>query len=168
MTTSETGERGGFTLLEILLVLALFGWIFIGGSSAMLSDRSSSPDDQFWSACAAARKAALEEQHTVLLGYDPKARAFTVNDGAQVSEVPVTGPEDLVIDFHPPAQSGSGSYVLIGGTLVDTQPLAQVLFYGDGTCTPFRAQIRQAGGAHMLSVDPWTCAPVLSKSDAAQ
>ena len=28
----------------------------------------------------------------------------------------------------------------------------------------FRAQIRANGAAHLLSIDPWTCAPVLSRS----
>ena len=77
----------------------------------------------------------------------------------------ITGPDDLVIDFHP-VQSDSSSSSLIGGTLVETQPLAAATFYNDGTCTPFRAQVRLAAGAHILSVDPWTCAPELSKSDA--
>jgi general secretion pathway protein H len=57
--------------------------------------------------------------------------------------------------------------VLIGGTVVETEPLAAVTFYNDGTCTPFRVQLRANGAAHILSIDPWTCAPVLSKSDAS-
>lgn len=167
MTTSATGERG-FTLVEILLVLALialFGWIFIGGSSAMMTDRSLSPDDQFWKACAAARKEALEEQHTVLLSFDAKAKGFVLNDGSSQAALAVAGPDDLVVDFHP-AQSDSASLVLVGGTLVETQPILSVSFYSDGTCTPFRAQVRTNGAAHILSVDPWTCAPVLTKADA--
>jgi general secretion pathway protein H len=46
--------------------------------------------------------------------------------------------------------------------------MTAVTFYNDGTCTPFRAQVRTYAGAHMLSVDPWTCAPVLTKTDALQ
>jgi prepilin-type N-terminal cleavage/methylation domain-containing protein len=168
MTTSATGESGGFTLLEILLalaLLALLGTIFVGGSSALLADRGSSPDEEFWKACAGARREALEEQRSVLLSFDPKARGFVLNDGTQQKALPVAGPDDLLIDFHS-AQADSGSLVLVGGTLVETQPLLSVTFYDDGTCTPFRAQIRSNGGAHMLSVDPWTCAPLLNKADA--
>jgi prepilin-type N-terminal cleavage/methylation domain-containing protein len=168
MTTSETGEPGGFTLIEILLALALVGllsWIFIGGSTALLADQGKSPDEQFWAACAAARKQALEERQTVLLSYDLKARGFVLNDGSQKRTLPLKGPDDLVIDLHP-VQSDSSSSTLIGGTLVETQPLAAASFYDDGTCTDFRAQVRTSGGAHMLSVDPWTCAPILTKSDA--
>ena len=170
MTTLGTGRRGAFTLIEILLVLALIGlmgWIFVGASSAMLSGQATGPDDQFWRACAAARKEALDEGKSVLLSYDTKTRGFVLNDGAQSTAIPVSGPDDLTIDFHP-AQAVSGSLVLVGGTLVESQPLASVTFYSDGTCTAFRAQVRENAGAHILSVDPWTCAPVLSKSDALQ
>ena len=168
MTTSETGEPGGFTLIEILLALALVGllsWIFVGGSAALLSDKGASPDEQFWKACAAARKEALEEQKSVVMSFDPKGRDFVLSDGSRPRTLPVTGPDDLVIDFHP-VQSDSSSSVLIGGTLVETEPLAAVMFYSDGTCTPFRAQVRAGAGAHLLSIDPWTCAPVLAKTDA--
>jgi prepilin-type N-terminal cleavage/methylation domain-containing protein len=168
MTTSATGERGGFTLIEILLALALIALlatIFIGGSSALIADQALSPDEQFWKACARARKEALDERKSVILSFDSKNRAFLLNDGDQQNELPLTGPDDLVVDFHP-VQSDSSSSVLSGGTLVETEPLTSVTFYDDGTCTPFRVQIRSKGGAHMLSIDPWTCAPVLSKSDA--
>ena len=167
MTTSGTGERGGFTLVEILLAVALIGllsWIFVGGSNALLSEKASSPDEQFWKVCASARKEALEEQKSVILTYDPKGRDFLLSDGGKPLAVPVTGPDDMVIDFHP-AQSDSSSSILIGGTLVETEPLTSATFYSDGTCTPFRAQIRTGGGAHLLTIDPWTCAPVLPKTD---
>jgi prepilin-type N-terminal cleavage/methylation domain-containing protein len=169
MTTSETGDRGGFTLIEILLVVALIGlisWILIGGSTALMNDKES-PDEQFWKATAAARKEALEEGRSVVLTYDGKIRGYVLNDGTKTRTIAVTGPDDLVVDFHP-VQSDSSSTSLIGGTLVETEPLASATFYDDGTCTPFRAQLRSSGGAHVLSVDPWTCAPVLSKSDASQ
>jgi general secretion pathway protein H len=167
MTTSGTGDRGGFTLVEILLAIALIGllsWIFVGGSTALLTEKGSSPDEQFWKVCASARKEALEEQKSVIVSYDPKARGFLLNDGGKALAVPVSGPDDLVIDFHP-AESNSSSSVLIGGTLVETEPLTSVTFYSDGTCTPFRIQIRTGAGAHLLSIDPWTCAPVLPKTD---
>jgi general secretion pathway protein H len=167
MTTSETGERGGFTLIEILLVLALIallGTIFIGGSSALLSNRDTSPDGQFWKACAAARAEALDEGRSVLLSFDPKARAFVLDDGASKKELPFAGPDDTGIDFHPP-QSDTSSAILVGGTVVETDTLAAVTFYDDGTCTPFRAQVRSNTGAHLLSIDPWTCAQVLTKND---
>jgi prepilin-type N-terminal cleavage/methylation domain-containing protein len=168
MTTSETGDRGAFTLIEILLVLALIALlatIFIGGSSALLADKALTPDEQFWKACSEARKEAIGEQKSVILTVDPRTRSFVLNDGSQLQTFPLVGPQDLTVDFHP-VQSDSSSSSLVGGTLVETEPLASVTFYGDGTCTPFRAQVRAAGGAHLLTIDPWTCAPELRKADA--
>ena len=57
--------------------------------------------------------------------------------------------------------------MLADGGLVETQPRVSVTFYEDGTCTPFRVQLRTRDGAHLLSIDPWTCAPVLTKPDAS-
>ena len=168
MTTSATGDRAGFTLLEILLVIALIalmGTIFIGGSQAMLTGKAMSLDDQFWRATSQARKTALEDRQSVIMAYDPKTRAFVLADALRKESLPVTGPDDLVIDFHP-AQVQSGSEVLVGGTLVETQPMSSVTFYNDGTCTAFRVQIRADNAAHLLSIDPWTCAPVITRSDA--
>jgi general secretion pathway protein H len=169
MARSETGERGGFTLIEVLLALALVGllsWIFVGGSTAILANKNSSPDDQFWKAVAQARKEALVEQKSVVLTYDEKAKSFVMTDGASQHSVPVTGPDDLVIDFHP-VQTDSSSSTLIGGTLVDSEVLGSATFYSDGTCTPFSVQFRVDGAAHLLTLDPWTCAPVITKPDAS-
>jgi general secretion pathway protein H len=170
MTTSETGEAAGFTLLEILLALALIallGTIFVGGSQAMLGGKSKTLDEQFWSICTRARKEALEDQKSVILSYDQKTRAYVLAEEAARVSVPVAGPDDMMIDFHP-AQASSGAQTLVGGTLVETEAIPSVTFYNDGTCTPFRVQIRANNGAHILSIDPWTCAQVLHPSDAQQ
>lgn len=168
MTTSAIGDRRAFTLVEILLVIALIAlsaWIFVGGSQAMLRGQADSPDDQFWKVSGIARRQALEDGNDVQLSFDATAHGFVLKDGKKALAIPLLGPDDLVVDFHP-SQTTGNSFVLVGGTLVESQPMPAVTYYSDGTCTAYRAQIRTATDAHILSVDPWTCAPVLSKSDA--
>ena len=67
------GIRGGFTLLEILLTLALIGLLagaLIGGSSALISERAPSANDVFWSAVRTARKTALNSQRDIAFRFD--------------------------------------------------------------------------------------------------
>ena len=150
-------------MLEVVLalaVIALFGTIMIGASARLLKDRAATPDEVFWKACQAARKAALKTNGDVRLAYDDKAKAFSVGNVAAAKSFPIPGADpNLEISFLS-AQSG-GSSILQGGTLVETQTHPYVTFYADGTCTPFRIQFRLASGVHTLAIDPWTCAPVL-------
>jgi len=167
-TTSATGDPRGFTLLEVLLALALIALlatVFIAGSSALLAAKPLSPDDQFWKMCADARKAALEKQRDVSLSYDTRSASYLIDDGGGPKSIGGTGGPDMVVDFLPGQPDATSGGTLVGGTLVETGSLHAVLFYSDGTCTPFRAQIRLNGGAHILAVDPWTCAPVLPAAD---
>ena len=71
---------------------------------------------------------------------------------------------DLVVDFLPAGTKG-GNLIVIGGVAVESQPIKYVTFYPDGTCTPFRAQFQRNGGSYTLSVDPWTCAAMLTPPD---
>jgi prepilin-type N-terminal cleavage/methylation domain-containing protein len=156
-----------FTLLEVLLGLALIALLagaLIGGSSALLSEKPVSADDVFWSAVQAARKTALNAQQDVSLRYDDKAKAFTLTgpDASVASSFPIPNPaNDLIVEFLSAQKTGGA--MLLGGTVVETEPLTGgVTFYSDGTCTPFRLQIRVTGGAHILAIDPWTCSPVIT------
>jgi len=166
-TTSRTGDpAAGFTLLEILLALAVIGLIstlLIGGSARLLATKPMTPDDVFWKAVAQARKDALERGHTVQMGFDTKTKAFIISDADGASEsVPLTNPPpDLVAQFLPGGDAPS-SAILLGGSAVESVTISVVLFYSDGTCMPFRAQIRNGANAHTIKIDPWTCAKILT------
>jgi hypothetical protein len=54
---------------------------------------------------------------------------------------------------------------LVGGVALESNPTTHVTFYSDGTCSPFRAQFTRPGAASIQSIDPWTCAPVLTPPD---
>ena len=159
-------SRRGFTLLEMLLTLALIALLagaLIGGSSALLAEKPPSAHDVFWSTVRTARKTALNAEQDLNLRYDEKTKAFQLtppDGGVQSFLIPGSG-NDLIVEFL--AAQKTGGSILLGGTVVETEPLSGgVTFYADGTCTPFRLQIRVNGGAHIIAIDPWTCSPVLT------
>ena len=167
------GAWRGFTILEILLVLALLGFLSTGlvvGGARLLAERPQSPEDVFWEAVRQARDYALLRNRDVSLRYDREARAFIAGtaEGEQLFPVPAdVGGEDLRIEFL--STQKFEATVLIGGVLLETATLPQVTFYADGTCTPFRVQLRNGvGGVPVtLAIDPWTCAPVLTAAGTA-
>jgi general secretion pathway protein H len=168
---STRRTRAAFTLLELLLALAiigLMGAVFIGGSAQMLSDRPVSADDVFWKAVQEARKQALKTGHEFRITFvddRDKGKRFIVSDGNTPHDFPLpaaVGP-DFTVSFLT-TQKGA-SAVLVAGQMVETQTLPAVLFYGDGTCTAFRAQFQRGGNTHLIAIDPWTCAPVLTPPD---
>lgn len=147
MTTSETGDRfpAGFTLLEILLALGLIAMLsaaMIGLSSNLLGSRTASPEDVFWKAEEAARRAALTSGRDATLSFDDKGKAFALDDGGAGRSFPVPKADpSLGVDFLGPKGAASSS-ILLGGTLLESGALPRVSFYADGTCTPFRVQFR--------------------------
>ena len=161
----------GFTLLEVLLalaIIALIASVLVGGSASLLSDRALTPTDVFWKTVQECRKAALKSGTDVRLAFEPKDKKFVVSDAsgreAGTQEYPIPSPgDDLVFTFLT-TQKGA-SMILLGGVAVETQTLPFVTFYSDGTCTPFRAQIQRNGGVTALAIDPWTCAAVLTPAD---
>lgn len=175
--------RGAFTLLEVLLslaIIALVATVLIGGSARLLSDQPVSTYDVFWKAVRQARKTALLAEHDIRLKFDARNKQFVIIDGLAPSrlaadgftreEVPLeTFPvhpsvaADLTVEFL--SANKGGNMILIGGVVVESQTLPYVTFYSDGTCTPFRLQLMREGGASTLAVDPWTCAPILRAGD---
>lgn len=156
------GRAAGFTLMEILLALALIALlvsVMIPISVNLIGNHATSADDVFWKAAREARKAALKGEHDTVLAYDGRSRAFVLTDINEVQTFPLETKQDVTIDFLP-GQVRAGT-ALIGGQMVDTQTIPSVSFFADGTCIPFRVQFRVGADSHIVGIDPWTCAPVL-------
>lgn len=175
----------GFTLLEVLLALGLIALVataLVGASSRLMTDQPAAASDVFWLAVREARKAALKSEHEIRLRFDKDKKQFVLVDGLaptvlaadgftrveavrKAFPVPAAAAADLTVDLLVPAPAGGGQTILLGGVLVETQTMPFVTFYPDGTCQSFRLQLMRKGAANVLSVDPWTCAPVLTPTD---
>ena len=153
----------GFTLLEILLSLALIGLLsaaLISAGSHLVEARPRTPAEIFWEASRSARRLALKSQQEVRLNFDEKEKHFVISGAGKQETFPVNGSRNLMIDLLPARSTGGA--LLIGGNLVESDPLDFVTFFRDGTCTPFRVQIRSNGPAQVIAIDPWTTAEVLT------
>jgi len=172
-------------MIEILLVLAIAGMMtaVIAIGYVKLSDtKPTTPDAIFWNAVTAARKQALLTNREVRLAYLPADTSTDTNtppslimtwddpdnpDTPAQRQFPIENMGDVILEFLS-TQKGTQS-ILVGGELIETQTIPNMTFYGDGTCTPVRIQIRRnAGTAYSPSIDPWTCAQMLTPDDTQQ
>jgi type II secretion system protein H len=150
-------RRSGFTLVEVLLVLAmlaLFATLLIPGVNSILREiNARGPEQMLSETVLAARAMALETGRIVELRYDAEERQFT--DAAGVVQGPAL-PADCKLTLLPPAVGGN---ILLGGQLVETGELRRVRFFPDGTCDPFRVRWQEGEApVRLLLADPWTCA----------
>jgi len=173
MMTSETGKirTGAFTVLEVLLVLfliALLGTIFVVNIDNLLRDREeASVERAFWDASHKARMQALFLRKPVSLFFDEENSAFQmISEGNLLETFPArnTTATGDPITVHFVQQRASNELILIRGQLIDNQPIAQVSYYPDGSCTSFWLQLDFAGESRQIQVDPWTGAEMLSKA----
>lgn len=153
-------ERRGFTLVEVLLALAVLGLVaalFIAGTSTFFRAVEPRPEDVFWQAVHAARQQSVESARTVYLHFDGKQAALVASAPGLAQQVtPFPGKS---LEFLSAIEQRA---VLIGGQVTDTATIPGVRFHPEGTCDPFRAQLVDAAGRRvLLHIDPWTCAPVL-------
>lgn len=152
-------------MLEVLITLALIALltgVLVIGTNRLLSDRPKTADELFWAATAQVRKDALLNNRDVRLSLDTKTYEFVALADGVETRYPFVAKETAELEFLAPKQGGTSSAMLVGGNLVETQTIPFVTFYGDGTCLPFRAQLKTRNGARVLEIDPWTCAPMLT------
>jgi len=162
---SRSRRLGAFTVLEVLMVIALIAMltgVLVTGSARLANGRIVTPEDVFWKAVTETRKAALLSGREVRLSFADKDKelALVAQSGGEEQRFAFETAGELKMNFLS-TQKGSSS-ILLGGQLIETQTIPYVTFYGDGTCSPFRLQIRVGTGeARTIAIDPWTCSLVL-------
>jgi general secretion pathway protein H len=161
-------RRAGFTLLEILLAVGLIGLlagVLVTASVRLTEPKPITAEDVFWKAVMETRKQALVTGADVRLRFvnKDKVRALIASSALGEKRYGFENESEVIVDFL--AAQKTGNAVMIRSQIVETQPMPYVTFYGDGTCTPFRVQIRTGGAPRTVSIDPWTCSPVLTSQD---
>ena len=149
----------------VLALLGLLAGLFITAARSFTDEGAKTPEDVFWQMVRDSRKRALLAGRPVQVRYEAAqkdeaaALVMTLDGAAERLSFPVE--DDVKLDFL--SLSKSRSSILVAGQAVETQTLPFVTFYGDGTCSPFRVQLRTKTSApRLLTIDPWTCAEVLT------
>ncbi len=155
-------------MLEILVIVGIIGLIssvLVVGSIRFADSRSPGPDEVFWKAVQVSRQKALLSNEEVRLRFvgAEKERGFVASWKGGEEKFPVVANNELKIEFLTTVKDQQRT-ILIQSRIVETGTIPFATFYGDGTCSPFKLQIRTGGpGARVVAIDPWTCAPVLPK-----
>jgi general secretion pathway protein H len=143
---------GGFSLIEIVVVLALLGLmtalVISGGGSLLQASARENAENSALTAIGAARHQAVLAGQVVELRIDEKARALDWGTGR------ANLPDNEELHLLPPVRTGA---MLIGGQLKE-ETIPRVRFYADGTCDPFRLEISRDNSRREIAIDPWTCA----------
>jgi len=154
--------RRGFTLIEILLVLALMTLLvslFIAGVSDFFRAQEKTMKDVFWESVQAARLQAVEGDRTVKMRYDEKKNFLHWGTGETAASVAWPGKS---VEFLPVDQRET---VLIGGQLIERGGMLAVHFFADGTVENFKVQlVDNEGHPSQLEIDQWTCAAITRKT----
>lgn len=147
----------GFTLLEILLVLALLallGSVMVGGAASMLkANEASDPETTLLKMLQTVRGEAVAGGTVVELRQLPEDAGFLWGESG-AEQLPA-GQAVKVRLIAPELVRAS----LIGGQL-EEEPLKRIRFYPDGSCDPMRVQVRRGDTRRTYAIDPWTAAPL--------
>ncbi|MFT3829539.1 MAG: prepilin-type N-terminal cleavage/methylation domain-containing protein [Opitutaceae bacterium] len=160
-------RRRGFTLFEVLLVIAL---IAVAGTMFLVSVESlgrSSPADEFegafWRALAQGRERALATRRTVELRWNEEARVFVLSGLAGATTVGIESkekPELFGATFT--EEVAANDFVLVRGELVTRRATPMVRLFPDGTCQPFQVELAFGeNNRRRITIDPWTGAEML-------
>lgn len=167
-----TRNRQGFTLVEILLAIALIalfvGTVVVNVQGMLNRNEIDSVEDSFWSAVDKAKQNAVFQQRKYRLQFDEDERAFIISSGErrEVFDFEL-GPmgEDLSLDIRFTEKMANGGSKLIGGRRITDRDVERVLFFPDGTCTPFTVSLGVAEYRIEYNIDPWTAAPLVQMED---
>jgi len=170
IAANANGRAGpGFTLVEIILTLALVGLlssIFVLNIGALVRQGElETLENEFWKAARSAHQRAVFEQRPYALSFDEERRAFVLASGAnrQLFRVDTSQlEEDAPLEVSFRERLPEDGFRLVRGELVTTREIASAVFHPDGTCSPFSVSLVIADYRSSYQIDPWTCAELVA------
>jgi prepilin-type N-terminal cleavage/methylation domain-containing protein len=163
---------GGFSMVEILLVIALIGMlasIFVINFDTLLrQNETDSLEQAFWTASSEARNLAMFERRAQDLRYDPESLTYLIGAGENVKRFAVetsSWSDEAQVEVLFKQRLSDDSYRLIGGELITLREAPIVRFFPDGTCMPFILEIRVDEDLRSIEIDPWSGAELLASED---
>ena len=164
--------RRGFTLLEILLVLALIGsvssLVVISIGSIARTTPADALEGAFWGALREAREAAMRTRRVQEITFNADDLQFVVVGGGEVRTEAVSIDNASDSDKFEAVFTQvlpTNSFTLVRGRLVTEREITSMLVFPDGTCQPVTVEFRFPGGSRRLALDPWTCAELLDADE---
>jgi type II secretion system protein H len=164
----------GFTLIEMLLVLALIGvfttLFVINADSLTRETATQAVEAKFWTAVREARSQAILHRRAQALWFDKKAAAFVVENvetGAKRSFVIKRDDwaPDTRLEVALQKQVDSNQHTMVAGELKTLKEIPEARFFPDGACTPFVATFNVGGEEKEIELDPWTGAELLKRDN---
>ncbi|MCH6257513.1 prepilin-type N-terminal cleavage/methylation domain-containing protein [Puniceicoccaceae bacterium K14] len=162
----------GFSLVEVLLVIALIamfvGTIVVNVQGMFHRSEINSVEDGFWQAVDKAKQNSVFQQRKYRLFFDEELRAFKIVSG-EMEEVfgfdlgPLA--EEMHLEVRFTEKMPDNGSKLIGGRRISDREIEKVLFYPDGTCTPFSVTMDISEYSTQYDIDPWTAAPLVPEEN---
>jgi len=155
---ARAAGRAGFTLVEVLLVLALMALIsgvLILGAANLMEGGKDDPEAALLALLQKVRREAVERDQVIELRIEDDGSTLTWGEKPdQTATLPVS--EKVRARLLAPVSLGA---VLIGGQ-AEEHPLASLRIYPDGTCDHARIEVNRNGARRLCEIDPLTCAPL--------
>lgn len=151
---------GGFTLLEVLLVIVLIGGatvIFTLNVDTVIGPRPMAElEKAFQRAQSEGRWMAVEDRRTYRLVWDKEGRRFVLLDQAVVSSYPIEGLEGTPLKlnatfYHQVALTKGASFQDPSWYQADS-----ISLYPDATSPPFKVRLEDGSRQLELEVEPFT------------
>ncbi|TVR50722.1 MAG: prepilin-type N-terminal cleavage/methylation domain-containing protein [Puniceicoccaceae bacterium] len=158
----------GFTLVEIILVVAMIGLfvslLVVNYETLLRRGPMQTVEETFWRATREARQRALFQRQPQRVVFDEEAHAFIIRSPGGDRNFRLDRgrwPADMEAEVTFFQDLPEDGYRLIRGELVRQRPIPQVVFYPDGSCTPFEVRLEVGDSSRSIRIDPWTGAELL-------